>query len=266
MDEKTKVSALLIVKNERRNIVEALESLQGWVDEIVVVDDESTDNTRELASAFTDKVFVRRMRLEGEQRNFAAAQARNDWVVAIDADERVTPELQQEIDRTLSIHDGVTIAYWVPRKNFLGDYWLRHGGWYPAPHIKLYHRKYLKWREIPQDVVHPGVDISPGYRGAQLQAHLIHYNFKNIEDFIAKTNRQSTLEAIKWHLEGKRVSLLWGFWRSFDRFWRRYVSKTGYKDGYYGFVAAFLSGFYQLAAYSKYRELKERGCYLERLS
>ena len=116
-----KVSAVLIVKNEKRNIVEALSSLQGWADEIVVVDDESTDETRDLARKFTDRIFVRKMELEGAQRNYGVRQAKNDWVMFIDADERMTPELQAEVDATLSQNDGKTVAYWVPRKNYLGN-------------------------------------------------------------------------------------------------------------------------------------------------
>lgn len=259
-----KLSLVVIAKNEEHNIRECLDSAKGWTDEIVLVDDESSDRTRQIAQDYTEKVFIRRMDLEGRHRNWAASQASYDWILFLDADERMTPELKEEIDGVLSRGDGKTVAFWVPAKNYLGTTWLRYGGW-SAPHIRLYDRRFTRWKELAQDVVHPGVEITEGYRGSELTSPLIHYNFKHLEDFIRKVNRQSTLEAIKLHLQGKDLSLLHGVWRAFDRFWKRYVYKMGFRDGYYGFIAAFLSGFYQLAAYSKLREIKERGIYLDQI-
>ncbi len=252
---RTKVSLLMVVKNSAHQLIEALDGVKGWADEIVIVDDESTDATRELAGRYTDKIFVRKWDLEGRQRNFAVSQASHDWVMWLDSDERITEELKKEIDAVLADPDDKIRAYWIPRKNYLGKKWLKYGGWYPAPHIKLYHKDYLKWREVAHDVVHPGVDLKEGYKGGKLRNHIIHYNFRDIEDFIHKVNKQSSLEALKWHLMGKRYSTFIGFWKGIERFWKRYVYRQGYKDGFYGFAAAFLSGFYQWAAYLKYREM-----------
>lgn len=264
MGDRPKLSLAVITKNEEHNIRECLESGKDWVDEMVVVDDQSTDRTCAIAGEFTEKVFIRKMDLEGRHRNWAVSQASYDWVIWLDADERLTPELKQEIDEILSAADGKTVAFWIPSKNYLGSTWLRYGGW-SAAHIRLYHKHFVRWKELAEDVVHPGIEIAEGYRGAELKKPLLHYNFKDIEDFIQKMNRQSTLEAVKLHLQGKDLSLLHGLWRAFDRFWKRYVYKMGFRDGYYGFIAAFLSGFYQLAAYSKLREIKEKGLYLEKV-
>lgn len=263
MSERPKLSLVVIAKNEERNLRECLESGRGWADETVLVDDESTDRTREIARDYTDKIFRRRMDLEGRHRNWAAAQASNDWILFLDADERLTPELKREIDEVLPRADEK--AFWIPAKNYFGTKWLRYGGW-SAGHLRLYHRQFAKWKEIPEDIVHPGIELAGGCRGTELKQSLIHYNFRNVEDFIRKVNRQSTLEAVKWHLQGKHPSLFIGLWNVFDRFWKRYVYKMGFRDGYYGFIAAFLSGFYQLAAYSKFREIKERGIYLDQVS
>ena len=259
-----KLSLVVIAKNEETNIRECLESAKGWVDEMVLVDDESSDRTREIASEYTGKIFIRKMDLEGRHRNWAVSQASRDWILFLDADERMTPELKEEIDEILSNVDGKTVAFWIHSKNYLGTKWLKYGGW-SAGHIRLYDRRFVRWKELVADVVHPGIELAQGYRGVELKNCLIHYNFKHIEDFIRKVNRQSTLEAIKLHLQGKNLSLVTGLWRAFDRFWKRYVYKMGFRDGYYGFIAAFLSGFYQLAAYSKLREIKERGIYLEEM-
>lgn len=258
MVKKVPLSVIIVTKNEESNIDDCLKSIYPWAEEIIIVDDESTDATRQIAARYTDKIFIRKWDLEGKQRNYGASQARNTWVMMLDADERMTEEVQKEIEKILFKNDEKTVAYWIPRKNYFGTKWLQYGGWYPAPHIKLYKKGFLKWREISHDVVHPGVDIAKNFSIGQLKNHLIHYNFKNIEDFIKKVNRQSTLEAIKWHGQGKKIGLMHGLWKSFDRFWKRYVYKKGYKDGYYGFVAAVLSGFYQFAAYSKLREIKEK--------
>ena len=255
------LSAVVIAKNEHARIKDCLGSVHGWADEIVVVDDESSDDTRVLAGAYTDKIFIRRMELEGKQRNFGASQVKNDWVLILDCDERLTEDLKNEIAAVLKDPDPKVAAYWAPQINYLGDVPLNHGGW-SSPHIRLYHKNYAQWSEAAYDVIHPGFKISQGYRGGNLKAKTIHYSFRNVENFIAKINRYSTLEAIKWHLDGRKMSLGKAVWRMVDRFFRRFIGKKGYKDGFYGFVAAFLSGFNELAVYSKYREIKEKGYYL----
>lgn len=257
------VSVILIVKNGEFHIPECLESLKNFAGEIIIVDDESTDRTCEIAARYTDKIFTRRMELEGKQRNFGVARAKHEWVMMIDTDERMTSELAAEMTAIIRRNDPDTSAYWVPRKNYLGDVWLRHGGFYPSPHLKLYRKAHLRWNEASYDVVHPGVTLDSGCGKSHTQNHLIHYNFKNLEDFIQKMNRQSTLEAIKWHLDGRAIGMGRGFWRTFDRFFRRYVRYQGFRDGYEGFISAYLMSFYQFAAYSKYREIKKNGTYLK---
>ncbi len=261
-----KISVVIIGKNEERNVTECLGSVHDWADEIVFVDDFSTDGTVELVKKFPKAaVFQRHMEQEGRHRNYGARQATYDWIMILDCDERATPDLLAEIDGLFETKDERDVAFWVPRKNYIGDYWLRHGGWYPAPHMKLYNRKYFRWKESDYDVVHPGMEFTePGYKqGENLKNHLIHYNYKNIEDFIKKTNRLTTLDGIKWYLDGRNMGMGRAFRRTVDRFLRRYIRKQGYKDGYYGFIASVLSGFYELAAYSKLREIRQRGYYLK---
>lgn len=260
-----KISVVIIGKNEEKNIDECLASVTGWADEIVFVDDFSTDSTVERVKKTSGTVVVqRKMDQEGRHRNWGAAQAANDWIMILDCDERATPEVKAEIDGLFDGKDEKIVAFWVPRKNYLGDHWLQYGGWYPAPHMKLYNRKYLRWKEAVYDVVHPGTEyLEEGRTGAQLKNHLIHHNYRDVEDFIRKTNRLTTLDAIKWYLDGRKMTMARGLRRSFDRFFRRYIRKKGYKDGYYGFVASALSGFYEFAAYSKYREIVEKGYYLK---
>jgi len=262
-----KISIVIIGKNEEKNIGECLAGVSGWADEIVFVDDFSTDSTLEIVKKEpAAATFQRKMDLEGRHRNWAAAQASNDWIMILDCDERATPEVLKEIDNEVFANKADhEMAFWVPRKNYIGDHWLRYGGWYPAPHLKLYNQKYMRWKEGQYDLVHPGMEwIAEGYKkGANLKNHLIHHNYRNVEDFIRKTNRLTTLDAIKWYLDGRKMPMSRGLRRSVDRFLKRYILKRGYKDGYYGLVASALSGFYEFAAYSKYREVLNKGYYLK---
>jgi len=246
---KTPVSVVVITKNEEENIKECLESVL-WADEIIVVDDESTDATIEIARQFTDKVFTRKMENEGKHRNWAYQQASNDWVLSLDADERVTGELVEEITGLL---DGSPEfkAYGIPRRNHIGDYWLRWGGEYPAPQIRLFLKKEFKYEEAE---VHPRA-LMEGDSG-HLTKDIIHYSHKDIADYLRSLNNHTTLEARKWYLSGRKMSFGRAVWRMLDRcFYRRLLRKKGYKDGIYGLTVAVFSGFYQIVSYLKYREI-----------
>ena len=259
------LSVVIIAKNEQGRIKDCLDSVTGFADEIVVVDDESTDDTRLIVLKYTDKIFTRHMDLEGKQRNFGASSAKNDWILTLDCDERLTQDLKNEIAAALKEGDPKIAAYWAGQITYLGDVPLNHGDW-SNPRIRLYNKNYGKWSQADHDVVHPGFKISEGHRGANLKGKTIHYSFRNVEDFIAKINRYSTLEATKWYLDGRKMSLGKAIWRAGDRFLRKFIRKEGHKDGYYGFVAAVLSGFHEFAAYSKYREIKEKGYYINKNS
>lgn len=257
------LSVVVIAKNEKARIKACLDTVHGWADEIVIVDDESTDETRSIALKYTDMIFTRRMEQEGKQRNFGAAKAKNDWILLLDCDERMTDELKEEIATALRATDSKVTAYWAPQINYLGDVELNHGGW-SSPHFRLFNKNFVKFSESDFDVIHPGLKYSPGHQGGRLKGKTIHYSFGNVENMIAKINRYSTLEAIKWHLDGRKMSMGKAIWRTGDRFWRRFISKKGYKDGYYGFVAAVISAFNEFAVYSKYREIKEKGYYINK--
>jgi glycosyltransferase involved in cell wall biosynthesis len=247
--DKPHVSVVIITRNEEDNIADCLESAT-WAGEIIVVDDESTDKTREIAKKYTDKVFIRKMENEGKHRNWAYAQASNDWVLSLDADERVTKGLAEEIDGLLNSKPEYK-AYAIPRKNYIGTYWLRHGGEYPAPQTRLFLKKEFKYEEAE---VHPRA-IMKGDTGF-LKGDIIHYSHKDIADYVSSLNGHTTLEARKWLLDGRKMSLGHAVWRAFDRcFYRRLLRKKAYKDGVYGIVVAAFSGLYQLVSYAKYREL-----------
>ncbi len=252
MPETVPLSVVVITKNEAARLADCLESVR-WAGEIVVVDDESTDATREIARGYTDRVLTRKMEVEGRHRNFAYAQARHDWVLSIDADERVTPELRDEI---LQLLRGAPPCkgYTVPRRNYIGRRWVRHGGWYPSPQLRLFQKDSFRYEEAE---VHPRAFMN-GPSGT-LRNDLIHHSYRDLGDVVAKLNRQTTLEARKWVRDGRPMGAGKALWRAVDRFVRTYWGKKGSRDGTLGFIVAVCGGMYQFLSFSKYW-LELRSC------
>mgnify|MGYP001606230647 CR=1 FL=1 len=243
------LSVVILTKNEERNIKDCLESVAGWADEILIIDDMSTDNTLEIAKRYTDRAITKKMDIEGRHRNFAYSQAKNLWVLSLDADERVTEDLKKEIEKTIN-PDTKYNGFTVPRRNFIGNYWVKYGGWYPSPQLKLFRKDKFRYEEVG---VHPRafMDDPCGH----MKSDIIHYSYRNIEDFLNKLNNQTTREAEKWYSQNKPMRLVRFLWRTYDRFMRTYFTRKGYKDGFIGFVVAFFAGFYQILSYLKYREI-----------
>lgn len=251
------LSVVIITKNEESNIKACLESVK-WAEEIIVVDDNSTDRTVEIAQRYTNRIFQKKMDIEGRHRNWAYAQARNSWVLSLDADERVTPELKEEITKTIS-NSGEIKGFTIPRRNYIGNYWVKYGGWYPSPQLKLFKKENFSWEEVE---VHPRAYLQGASR--KLKADIIHYSYKDFEDFLSKMNKQTTLEAIKWVKDKRRMGKGRVFRRTCDRFLRTYFRKKAYKDGFIGFVISLFAGFYQVLSYVKYWELKQAKKYYTR--
>lgn len=249
MAEKTGLSIVVITKNEEGRLRECLESV-AWAKEIIVVDDYSTDRTVQIAGEFTDRVYERAMDIEGRHRNYAYSLASHEWVLSLDADERVTPELRDEIIRLLQ--DGPTCnGYTIPRKNFMGKTWVRYGGMYPSAQLRLFKKGLFKYDD--QAEVHPQAYM-PNPCGA-LRNDILHYTYRDFTDAIAKLDRQTDLEARKWFREKRKVGVFSAIRKMVDRFFRAYVAKQGYKDGVIGLFLAVNSGMYQFLSFAKYWEL-----------
>lgn len=248
MSDKIDLSVVIITKNEENNIEDALKSVYAWADEIVIVDDESTDKTVQIVEKYTDKIFVRKMDIEGRHRNWAYAQARNSWVLSLDADEQASEELKQEI--SVALKDAHCVAFSIPLRNYIGSYWVRYGGWYPAGKVRLFRKDKFKYEEVK---VHPRAFIDG--KCGHLSKDIIHKGYPDIEHFLASLNRQTTWEAQKWLNQNRPMRLGRFLWRTMDRFIRSYFVKKGYKDGFIGFVVAYFGSLYQFMSYLKYREL-----------
>ncbi len=251
MSEKAPLSVIVITKNESDRLRECLQSV-SWAEEIIVVDDFSVDDTVLIAKEFTDKVFRRAMDVEGKHRNYAYNLAAQPWVLSLDADERVTPELKGEIVELLK-NPPPCNGYTIPRKNFMGRTWVRYGGMYPSAQLKLFKKDKFRYDEEAE--VHPQAYM-PDPRGA-LKNDLLHYTYRDFTDAIAKLDRQTDLEAKKWTREKRRVTIFDTLRKMFVRFWKAYFSKQGYKDGVIGLFLAVNSGMYQFLSFAKYWEMKK---------
>ncbi|MFH1239256.1 MAG: glycosyltransferase family 2 protein [bacterium] len=250
MADKIPLSVVIIAKNEEANIEEGLKSVFGWVDEIIVVDDFSADKTAEISRKY-GRVLTRRMENEGIHRNWAYAQAKNSWVLSLDADEKVTPELQKEISQ--KIFNATYEAFSIPLRNYIGNYWVKYGGWYPAYKLRLFLKEKFKYEEVQ---VHPKAFLE-GNCG-HLKNDIIHKGYPDLAHFLASVNRQTTLEAQKWIATKRKFTLGLMLWRAIDRFFRRYIRKKAYRDGFYGFIVAYFDTLYQFLSYVKYREIINR--------
>lgn len=246
--DKVPVSVVILTKNEEKNIVDCIGSVRDWADEVIVIDDLSTDQTVPIAQALADKVLIKKMDIEGTHRNWAYAQARHSWVLSLDADETVTPELRDEIRENIA--STTHACFSIPLRNFIGSYWVRYGGWYPAGKVRLFRKELFKYEEVG---VHPRVYIQ-GTCG-RLTRDIVHKGYPDFEHFLASLNRQTTLEAEKWIKTGRKMSAGLITWRTIDRFFRRFFGKRGWKDGFIGFMVAFFDSLYQVMSYAKYRQM-----------
>ena len=252
MSDKAPVSIVIIAKNEEKRLPDCLKSA-SWASEIVVLDDMSSDKTQEIAKAHGAKVFQREMDIEGRQRNFAYEKATQPWVLSLDADERVTPELAQEITQAISQNNGRFVCYSIPVRTFIGDEWIQGAGYYPAAKTRLFRKGEFKYEEAR---VHPRA-IYKGECG-HLKGDILHYSCQTLEQWIGKFNRETTLEADKWITDGRKVKISSSIRKTFDRFLKNYFLKKGYQHGFMGFLMSVFHGLYQLFSYAKYREMMRK--------
>jgi glycosyltransferase involved in cell wall biosynthesis len=228
-----RLSVAIIVWNEEERLRACLESV-AWADEIVVVDAESTDKTVPLAREFTDKVYVRPWPGFPIQKNFALDQATGDWILSVDADERVTPELREKIGAIVK-DDGPADGYSIPRRNIFWGAWVRHGGLYPDYQLRLFRRGSGRFVE---DAVHESARVVG--RVETLAEPLLHHSYRDLEDFVRRSNRYSTLSARDWVRRGRPVRVRHLVTRPLGRFFSMYVVQRGFLDGWRGFVLAVL--------------------------
>jgi len=240
------ICCLIITKNEKNNIRACLDSV-GWTTERIVIDSESTDGTAELARAAGATVFVRAWPGFGAQKNFGLGQASSEWVLILDADERVTDPLQAEIQSCIDRWKaGDPVAYEIPRKNYFYGAWVRYGGVFPDYQQRLFRRGYARYNDVP---VHENL-IVQGSVGT-LSSPLEHYTERTIRDHFKKFGLYTTLAAQE---KGKHVSVVGAkdlLARPVVVFLKTYVLKQGFRDGVRGLILCVFASMYTFAKYAK---------------
>jgi (heptosyl)LPS beta-1,4-glucosyltransferase len=245
------LSVTIITLNEEQNLRRCLESV-AFADEIIVVDSESQDRTVSIAREFTDKIFLEPWQGFARQKNLAQDRARGPWILNIDADERVTPELKEAILSVIQKRPPYA-GFKIPRKNFFCGQWIRHGGWYPNHQLRLYLKESGSFaqREVHEQVVVNG-------QVGVLKAPLEHYTYNSISDYLKRMDRYSDLSAKQYLLEGKKVSWLEILFRTKYTFFKMWVLQRGFLDGANGLILAVLYSYYTFVKYVKLKEMSTR--------
>ena len=246
-----KLSVTVITKNEAADIGDALASV-AWADEIIVVDSDSSDDTVAIAKRFTDRVVVRPWPGYSAQKNYAASIAANDWILSLDADERATPALADEI-RALMSGAPRESAFRIPRVTWHLGRWIRTTDWYPDYQTRLYDRRAAKWTG---QYVHESV-AADGEVG-RLRGELQHYAYRDIADHLETIDRYTTYAARQMHEAGRRAGILQLIGHPPLAFLRNYIARRGVLDGGPGLIISALNSYYVVLKFANLRELQNR--------
>lgn len=251
-EQKQKVSACIITFNEESNIRDCLESL-WWVDEIIIVDSFSTDATLDICACYTGKIFRRKWTNYVDQKSYAASLAKHSWVLSIDADERLSPELIDEIRTELKSPSGPYDGYAVPRHVFYLGRWINHGGWYPDYMLRLFRKDKGKFGGIEPH----GKVILDG-KVKKLKGDLWHFTYKNISQHLMTADRYSKIFAERFAENSVGLLPLNLIFRPVVKFFETYFYKAGILDGLPGFIISAITSFYIFLKYAKIWE--SRNC------
>jgi glycosyltransferase involved in cell wall biosynthesis len=243
------LSIAIITKNEAENLPRTLASVR-WADEIVIVDSGSTDGTAVIAREFGAEFFTEAWKGFGAQKNSAIAKCTSDWILALDADEEVSPQLAEEIRALLTGHPQ-SDSYLLPRRNFFLGRWLRHGGYYPDPKLRLFRRGAAQFEER---AVHE--TIRPTRSAGRLHGDLLHHAYPTLDSYIEHMNRYSALGATQVLARGKTSRSVFAFcWNvilvPIATFKYNYFLRLGFLDGREGLLQHLYHSAYVSWKYAK---------------
>lgn len=256
MNQKFPLSACIITFNEESRIRDCLESVT-WADEIIVVDSLSTDKTVDICREYTRQVYQRTWPGNVDQKNYAIGLAKNDWILSLDADERLSPGLIEEIQEALH-NPGDVVGFFFPRRSFYLGRWICHGEWYPDHQLRLFKRGCGQWQGTNP---HGRVVVSGKTR--YMKHDLYHFNYKNFTHQLRTIDNYSTIFADIMADRGKGFGLFKFLFQPLFKFIKGYFLKRGFLDGLPGFIIATASAFYVFVKYVKlwerlqHREIKK---------
>src|SRR3989344_3085447 len=236
-----KLSVVISAFNEEKKIEDCLKSA-SFADEIILIDNTSTDNTQEVSKKYTSKIFTRENNsMLNINKNFGFSKAKNEWILSLDADERITPELAKEIQSSIINHKSSVVGYWIPRKNIIFGKWIEHTGWYPDYQLRFFKEGKGRFEEKH---VHEMIKLE-GESG-KLKSPIIHYNYENVPQFLQKTLLYAENEADQ--IVEKGYKFIWQDSIRFPikEFISRFFAREGYRNGLHGLVLSLLMAFYHL--------------------
>jgi glycosyltransferase involved in cell wall biosynthesis len=253
------ISVVIITYNEEKRLEAALKSVREVASEIIVVDSFSTDDTIKIAKKYTDQVFRRKWTNFADQKNFANGKAHGRWILSLDADERLSTELMAEI---LGLEENPACAgFSMPRQVFYLGKWIRYSGWYPDRKVRLFRRDQARWEG---EYVHEKLVIKGRIR--KLNGVIQHYTYKNIRDHLDRINSFSDLGAQKLYSQNRKCRWYHLTLLPVSRFVKSFFLKTGFLDGFAGFVISVLHGYAIFVRYAKLKEIWKKGERIEPFS
>lgn len=242
------LSVIIITHNEERNIRSCLASV-SWANELIVVDSQSTDTTVLIAKEFTEKVFVTPWQGYSGAKKFALTKASHEWILWLDADERIVPELRDEIQSIILSKRSEPSAYEVARRAYFVGQWIRHCGWYPGYVLRLFRKSSASFSSSS---VHEYLEHS-GSRG-RLNHDLLHFTDDNLFHYFEKLNRYTTLAVNDLQTNGRSFSLYDLTVRPAFIFVKMYFIRAGFLDGVRGLLLSLYSAMYVFVKYAKLKE------------
>ncbi len=247
------LTVITITRDEERNIAECLESVR-WADQRIVVDSGSRDRTVELARRFTSDIYTIDWQGYGHARNFALDRAAGEWILWLDADERVPGDLAEEIQRLMQDDGKEYDGYAVARRAYFLGKWIKHCGWYPSRVVRLFRKDHGRFSETR---VHERLEL----RGSVGLLHhdLLHYTDAHLQQYLTKFNKYTTLAAEDMASQGKSFRLWDLLIRPPFLFFKMYLLRLGFLDGMHGFVLSVLSSAYVFTKYAKLWDLARNG-------
>lgn len=246
-----RISLVIITLNEEKNIARCIESVP-WADDVVVLDSNSQDGTQKIAQNLGARVFNEEFRGYRAQKERATELAKTDWILSLDADEALSPELSQEFLGIIENGEPDVDGFEIPRLSFHMGRWIRHGGWYPDAQVRFFHRKKAKWIG---GHVHERVAV---VKSRRLKSPILHWVFKDLSHQVSTNNVYSTKGALDLRDQGKRFSLFKLLTKPLSKFIETYIVKLGFLDGLPGFVISIGAAYSVFLKFAKLWELEKK--------
>ena len=248
-----KISTVIITYNEERDIERCLLSLKNISDEIIVVDSFSKDRTKEICTGHDTRFFEREFLGYSDQKNFGNTQAKHLYILSIDADEVLSPDLEKSILEFKKNKNSLEAYSFNRLTNYCGK-WIKHCGWYPDAKLRLWKKSLGGW----EGEIHEEVKLDTETKIGHLNGDLFHYSYHSIAQHVNQANKFTDYTAAEAHRRGKKASLFKIMFNPIWKFKRDYIFKGGFMDGYYGFIVCAISAFATFLKYTKLRQISKK--------